>query len=95
MCQTLNFIHLKKSKNDLTNADISKHMTAKGTQVSGDMVQKYFSGGAGVPIENLGPFLSALGLKVVDSKNPDVDAEEFKALKMFAGKYLNESESSE
>ncbi len=90
MCRTVNLIHRKKSESDLNNDGISKAMTARGTAVSGDMVQKYFSGSSGVPVDNLGAFLHALGLKVVDENSPDISPEEYTALKLFAGKHLNE-----
>jgi hypothetical protein len=92
MCRTTNLIFSQKGKLDLTNESISKAMTANGVQVSGEAVQKYFSGSSGVPLDNLGAFLRTLGLKIVFSDNPDITADEYRALKMFAGKYLTVGE---
>lgn len=88
MCRTTNIIHRQKSWLDLTNEKIAERMRGDGIQVTGDAVQKYFGAGSGVPLDNLGSFLRALGLKVVTVDTPDIGPEEFKALKMFAGKYL-------
>ena len=88
MCRTTNLVFAQKGKLDLTNETIAKAMTGDGVQVSGEAVQKYFSGSSGVPLDNLGAFLRTLGLKVVMADTPDINPDEFKALKMFAGKYL-------
>lgn len=95
MCRTTNLIFSQKGKLDLTNESIAKAMTATGVQVSGEAVQKYFSGSSGVPLDNLGAFLRTLGLKIVFSDNPDITADEYRALKMFAGKYLTVGEDPE
>lgn len=89
MCRTANLIHRKKSEKDLTNQDIAKAMQGQSVQVSADMVQKYFSGSSGVPLENLGPFLRALGLKVVDINCPEIDPEEYKWICRTAARQLN------
>lgn len=95
MCRTTNLIHKQKSELDLTNERIADRMTADGIKVSGDAVQKYFGAGGGVPLDNLGAFLRALGLKVVTTDTPDISPKEFEALKLFAGNYLTKSEHSE
>lgn len=92
MSRVTNLIHRQKSELDLTNDKIAERMRGDGIQVTGDAVQKYFGSSTGVPLDSLGSFLRALGLKVVPSGAPDVSPEEFKALKMFAGKYLTAGE---
>lgn len=92
MSRVSNLIHRQKSELDLTNEKIAERMRGEGIQVTGDAVQKYFGSSSGIPLDSLGSFLKALGLKVVPRDAPDVSAEEFKALKMFAGKYLTAGE---
>lgn len=91
MCRTTNLIFSQKGKLDLTNESIARDMQGHGVQVSGEAVQKYFSGGSGVPLDNLGAFLKVLGLKIVLSDNPDISMEEYNALKLFAGKHLTKT----
>jgi hypothetical protein len=88
MCRTTNLVFAQKGKLDLTNEYIAKAMTGDGVPVSGEAVQKYFSGSSGVPLDNLGAFLRTLGLKVVAADMPEVSTQEYQALKMLAGKYL-------
>lgn len=95
MCRTTNIIFSQKTKLDLTNEAIAKAMTGYGVQVSGEAVQKYFSGSSGVPLDNLGAFLRTLGLKIVFSDTPDISPDEHRALKMFAGKYLTVGEGQQ
>lgn len=92
MCKTTNLIHRQKSGLDLTNEKIAERMRGDGIQMTGDAVQKYFSAGSGVPLDNLDAFLGALGLKVVLAEMPELSLKEYQALKMFAGMYLNENE---
>lgn len=92
MCRTVNLIHKQKSELDLKNKDISNKMQGEGVHVGEDMVGKYFSGSSGVPIDNLGAFLRALGLKVVEANHPDMSAEEIQALRLLAGRYLKPAE---
>ena len=95
MCRTTNLIFSQKAKLDLTNESISKAMTANGVQVSGEAVQKYFSGSSGVPLDNLGAFLRTLGLKIVLSETPDISADEYRLLKIFAVKHLSAGENAD
>lgn len=95
MCRTINLIFAQKVKMDLTNESISKAMTAAGVQVSGEAVQKYFSGSSGVPLDNLGAFLRTLGLKIVLSDTPDITAEEYRLLKIYAVKHLTAGDDAE
>lgn len=95
MCRTTNLIHRQKSGLDLTNEKIAEKMRGAGVQVTGDAVQKWFVSSSGVPLENLGPFLRALGLKVVPMEMPEVSGNEYSALKLLAGKYLTETERGE
>ena len=95
MCRTTNLILAQKAKLDLTNESIAKDMVKHGVQISGEAVQKYFSGGSGIPLDNLGAFLRTLGIKVVLSDTPDITNAELSALKMFAGKYLTSNEDAD
>lgn len=74
-----------KAKKDLTNDEIAHRMGALlHKPVSGDSVQKYFSNAAGIPLDNLGAFLTAMGLKVVSEDQEVISSEKLKALKLFA-----------
>lgn len=91
MCKTLNLIHHQKAIKDFQNKDIADLMTKHaGTKISEDSVQRYFSGGSGVPIEYIGSLLNALGLKVVQENVVTVEPEKFSALKLLAREALEE-----
>lgn len=89
MCTTENTIHRQKSVLDLSNDDIATRMTAAGQKVSGDMVQKIFSGNAGVTVDKIGAFLGSLGLRVVSADDVVIPVKEHDALRLFAIKGLD------
>lgn len=90
MCKTLNLIHHHKAVRDLQNRDIAELMTRHAeTKISEDSVQRYFSGGSGVPIEYIGSLLNALGLKVVKENAVTIEPDEYSALKLLAKKGLD------
>lgn len=89
MCSTENLIHRQKSVLDLNNDQIAGLMTAAGQKVSGDMVQKIFSGNAGVTVDKIGAFLQSLRLKVVSADDVVIPAAEHDALRLFAIKGLD------
>lgn len=95
MCRTTNMVFAQKGKLDLTNESIARAMTGDGIQVSGEAVQKYFSGSSGVPLDNLSAFLRTLGLKVVMADMPEVTLQEYQALKLFAAKFLTVGEDQD
>lgn len=95
MCRTTNLIHRQKSGLDLTNEKIAERMRGDGVQVMGDAVQKYFAASSGVPLDNLGSFLLALGLKVVPAEMPELSLAEYQALKMFAVRHLTANDAGD
>lgn len=93
MCKTTNKIHRAKSSNDLTNQQIADRMGSHLRKtISHDIVQKYFTGNAGVPLENIGALFAALGLKVVELDQEVISLEKLNALKLLAKESLEGSE---
>lgn len=75
----------RKSELDLTNGDIATKMTAAiGEKVSSESIGHYFTGTAGIPIEKIGPFLGALGLRVVRDDEVSISREKLKVLSALA-----------
>lgn len=79
-------IHRRKSELDLTNSKIAGTMAALsgGEKISPEAVGHYFTGEAGVPIDRIGPFLGALGLRVVRDDEVSVSREKLKVLSTLA-----------
>lgn len=91
MCQIHNQILSRKAELDLTNEQIAQRMGAYlNKPMSASAVQKYFSDGAGIPLESVGAFLSALGFKLVGHDQAMVDPAELSALRLLARKGLDD-----
>lgn len=85
-----NLILRRKSELDLTNNDIATRMTASiGEKVSPESIGHYFTGTAGIPLEKIGPFLEAIGLKVVRSDETLVSPDKLAALQTLAKEALH------
>jgi hypothetical protein len=87
MCKTANALHRAKAEQDLTNKEIANRMgAAMGKSVDESLVQKYFSGGAGVPLESIGSLLGAMGFKLVKRNEKLIDSDELESLVFWAEK---------
>jgi hypothetical protein len=87
MCKTANAIHRAKAEQDLTNREIANRMgAALGKSIDESLVQKYFSGGAGVPMESIGSLLSAMGFKLVKQDEEVIDSDELESIVLWAEK---------
>lgn len=85
-----NLIHRRKSELDLSNGDIAALMTAAlGEKVSPESVGHYFTGAAGIPIEKVGTFIEALGLKIVRSDEMLISPDKLAALQTLAKEALH------
>lgn len=80
-----NLILRRKTELDLTNSEIAGAMSASGgDKISPEAVGHYFTGEAGVPIRRIGPFLTALGLKVIREDEKTVSTDKLAALNVLA-----------
>jgi hypothetical protein len=87
MCKTANALHRAKAEQDLTNKEIANRMgNTLGKNIDESLVQKYFSGSAGVPLESIGSLLSAMGFKLVNRNEKLIDSEELESLLFWAEK---------
>lgn len=83
---------LLRAARSVTDDQIAAEMNAYlgAQQVSADMVQKYLSGKAGIPLRYIGAFLTALGQRSVSIDTTLIDSEELQAYKVLARKAMTE-----
>jgi hypothetical protein len=87
MCKTANALHRAKAEQDLTNKEIANRMgKTMGKTIDESLVQKYFSGTTGVPLESIGSLLSAMGFKLAFRNEKLIDSEELQSLVFWAEK---------
>ena len=90
MCDSASRVLHAKAQLDLSNADIAAAMTRRlGRRVGADTVQKYLTGQAGIPLESLDAFLSALGMKLVSERSAVVSRDKLHALQLLARESLD------
>lgn len=85
---------LLRSARSVTDDQIAERMnTYLGKRViTGDMVQKYVSGKAGVPIKYLGAFLAALGRKTIEHDQEAVSKEKLSMMRKMTIEALQREE---
>lgn len=70
-------------------AQVGQTTVERETGVDNTQLSKFCSGERGLRIDQIGPVLLALGLKVVDTGSKDVDPEYLHALEILAQRALN------
>lgn len=94
MCDVENLIHRRRAELKLTQEDIAEKMTGYlGEPIQGGSVGQYLTGYTGVPLEKIGAFLCALGLKVVNENEICLTPDIYNGLNAFARKYLEGTEA--
>ena len=93
MCNVENLMHRRRAELKLTQDDIAAKMSGYlGEKILGGSVGQYLTGYTGVPIDKIGAFLDALGLKVVNNDAICLSPDIYNGLNAFARKYLEKTE---
>jgi hypothetical protein len=83
-------VQRRRAQRDLRNDDIARSINTEiGTQrVTADNIQKYLTHASGIPLDVVGPLLSALGLRVVEADAITLPREQADAMSVLAQKGL-------